>query len=143
MTTTRVMSRAPMGCERGEARERIPDGWLEVADRTLRRCVPLIDQHLDRCERPGCCDRVTAGLGGRFIEVRVAERTADRGLLVGVAELQGADDEEGSLAFPQVVEAALARAPGITEDAEHVVAQLERGADRVTVGVQRRLELGG
>ena len=60
------------------------------------------------------------------VEVVAAEQGVDEGQSVGRGSVEREGDEHGALALAQVVAGGLARRLRVAEDAEQVVAQLER-----------------
>ena len=69
----------------------------------------------------------------RSLDDRGIEVVLEEGALHRRAEGEGAQHEHGALALTQVLGTVLARAVAVTEQAEHVVAHLERHAERVAV----------
>ncbi len=94
----------------------------------------LVDQRLDGGQRAGVHDDLAQRVDAGRVQVRVAEqaaRPAPPG--PGVAALQSRGDQHRALALAQVVAGRLAGLRRVAEDAEHVVAQLERLAERQPV----------
>ena len=67
------------------------------------------------------------------VEVGLPEQLVHQRQLVGVGGVEGERHEHGALALAQVVAGGLAGRRRVTEDPEHVVAQLERLAQRQAV----------
>ena len=130
----------------GEQPQRLAD--LRGLDRAVpqgrqRRRGQLGDDGLDGGERAGVAEHVLDGSDARVVDVGVAPRWREDLALVGVGHVERAGHQQGPLALADVVTARLAGDVLLTEDPEHVVAQLERLAQRDAVGRQRTEQLLG
>ena len=82
----------------------------------------------------------SASTDGR-VQARVTQVTSHQGLLLRARPLQRERDQHGALALAQVVAGRLAGLLRVAEHAEHVVAQLERLAERQPVRRVRRKQV--
>ncbi len=78
------------------------------------------------------CSERHLSVGERRITQQLVEQVARR----RIQRLPGESDEHGALAFAKVIARGLAGDGGVAEDAEHVVAELERHAERMTESTQ-------
>ena len=115
---------------------RAPDSARSRLARVVR------DELLDALERARVDDRPLKRRDLRGVELGIPDQLVDDPARRGSEPLARVRDEDGALSLAQVVARGLAGHGFVAEDAEHVVAQLERHADRMPERGQRGLLRG-
>ena len=126
----------------GEFAEQVPGVGADGGgvDRGERLGDEVVDTVLDAAQRLGGDEEFLELLDLDLVEVGAAD-PCELASPVGVGAIGGECDEQRRLAFAEVVAHGLAGEFGVAEDAEDVVAQLERGAERESDRAQRIAEV--
>ena len=109
-------------------------GWSGFERRDGLECagVVVVDQVGDDAAGAALFDDGAAPGGVTIVEVSRTEGGFEQPSRCSAGPVEGRDHQEGPFALPEVVDRALARLAGITEQAEDVVSELEGDPDLIT-----------
>ena len=113
-------------------------GERRIGERGRRDRHVVGDDALDLIDGAAVADRGLQHRDLLGVERRIAEQFVDEPGCRAGQLLPREGDQHGALALAQVVAGGLAGHRGVAEDAEQVVAQLERDAERKAERAQRR-----
>src|SRR6185437_4951286 len=137
--TVRIASPGPVGRADGEVTQR---RYHEVVEPGAGQAAaggihPGTDHLLDPADRAGVRDELAQPVKLGPAQVRPRVQPPELRVLAGARQLGGERDDAGRLVLAQVAAAWLASDRRRAEDAEQVIAQLERLADQRAVAAER------